>query len=173
MAYAGTASAGPDIRIPRVAMPRFRRPRLPRRARAFLMIGVMISPSFLADDIGYGVKRLFMTADQIAAKQTPEDKMPAQISVFHVACIDTDAPHAQQERSVDLVRQNGWPRYPEAGAACFRPDRALFGIVGLKTFNVACPTMVLTVADQRRWNDYAAKHGWTDYPQAGAGCVDP
>src|SRR6516165_4427844 len=50
----------------------------PRRARAFLMMGIMISPAFLADEIGYGVQRLFLTADQIAAREVPTGAMPTQ-----------------------------------------------------------------------------------------------
>jgi len=173
MAYAGTASASAAIRMAHVAMPGIRWPGSSRRARAFLMIGIMVSPCFLADDIGYGVKRLFLTADQIAARQTPPDTVPTEISVFHVACIDADAPAAQQQRWADVAAQQGWPRYPDAGPTCFRPHQALFGVVGLKTFNVACPTMVLSVADRQRWSEYATKHGWNDYPQAGLDCVDP
>jgi hypothetical protein len=46
-------------------------------------------------------------------------------------------------------------------------------MLGLTSFNVACPAMALSPADQRRWLTYVADHGWTDYPQAGVGCVDP
>ena len=173
MTYAGTASARPDIRMPPLAMPRFRRPHLSRRARALLMMGIMISPTFLADDIGYGVQRLFMTADQIAARQVPDGTMPTEVYGFHVACADTDMPAAQQQRWAEFAGQHGWPRYPQAGPGCFKPNRALYGVVALKAFNVACPTTVLSVADQRRWVAYAANHGWTEYAQAGVGCVDP
>jgi len=173
MAYAGTASTGPGFRVPQVAWPKFRRPRLSQRTRALLMMGIMISPAFIADDIGYYVQRLLLTADQIAAKQVSDDKMPTQITVFHVACPASDMPAAEQSHWADLAAQRGWPRYPEAGASCFKPDRALLGVVGLKTFSVACPTNVLSVADQGRWMNFAAKHGWTEYPQAGLGCVDP
>jgi hypothetical protein len=173
MAYASTASSNPEIRVPLVAMPKLRWPQLSRRARALLMMGIMISPTFLADDIGYGVQRLFMTADQIAARQVPAGTMPTEVYVFHVACADTDMPAAQQGRWAAFAAQHGWPRYPQAGAGCFKPNRALFGVVGLKAFNVACPTMVLSVADQRRWVAYATNHGWTEYAQAGVGCVDP
>src|SRR5579863_1711467 len=98
MAYASTAPASPNIRVPHVAMPKFRWPRLSQRTRALLMIGIMISPAFLADQIGYCVERLFMTADQIAAQQVPEGSMPTQLYIFHVACIDSDSPTIQQQR---------------------------------------------------------------------------
>jgi hypothetical protein len=173
MAYASTVLAGPDIRIPRLVLPRLRWPRLSPRARALLMMGVMISPAFLADQIGYCVMRLFRTADEIAITRMPDESIMAQIRVFHVACTDADAPAAEQQRGAALAEQLQWARFPEGGPGCFKPDRALFGVVGLKAFNVACPTMVLSVADQRRWVAFAADHGWTDYPQAGAGCVDP
>jgi hypothetical protein len=173
MAYASTAPASPNIRVPHVAMPKFRWPRLSQRARALLMIGIMISPAFLADQIGYCVERLFMTADQIAAQQVPEGSMPTQLYIFHVACIGSDAPTMQQHRWAEFAANHGWPRYPRAGSGCFKPERALYGIAALKAFNVACPTMMLSVADQRRWVAYAANHGWTDYAQAGVGCVDP
>jgi hypothetical protein len=173
MAYAGTVPENPGIRAPHLAMQKLRWPRPSPRARALLMIGVMISPAFLADEIGYCVQRLFLTADQIAAKQAPDDAIPTPLRVFHVACADADAPAAERGRWAAFATQHGWPRYPEAGAACFKPDRALYGIAGLTAFNVACPTMVLSVADQRQWVAYAANHGWTEYKQAGLGCVDP
>lgn len=172
MAYAGTASTRPHA-LPHVPVPKFGWPGLSRRARALLMIGLMISPAFLADDIGYCVQRLFMTADQIAAQQAPDNAMPANLYVFHVACTDTDATTVQQERWAEFAANHGWPRYPQAGPGCFKPEHALYGVVGLKAFNVACPTALLSVADQRRWVAYAANHGWTAYAQAGVGCVDP
>jgi hypothetical protein len=138
-----------------------------------MMMGVMVSPAFLGDQIGYCVMRLFRTADQIAAVRPPDEGIMARISMFRVACIQADASAAERQYWAALTEQHGWPRYPEAGPGCFKPDRAVFGIAGLTAFNVACPTMVLAVADQRRWATFAADHGWTDYPQAGAGCVDP
>jgi hypothetical protein len=173
MAYANAALASLDIRMPHVAMPKLQWPRISRRARAFLMMGVMVSPAFLADNIGYGVERLFLTADQIAVRQVPDNTILSRVRIFHVACANTDTPAAEQERWAELAAQRGWRRYPEAGTSCFKPDRALYGIVGLKAFSVACPAMVLSVADQRRWVAFAANHGWTEYPQAGMGCVDP
>jgi hypothetical protein len=173
MAHAATVLARPDIRIPRVAMPTFRWPRLSQRSRAVLMMCIMCSPAFLADSIGFCVQRLFLTADQIAAKQVADETILRQVSVFHVACTATEMPAAEQQRWTEIAAQHGWPHYPEAGAHCFKPDRALLGVVGLKAFNVACPAMALSAADQRRWVAYAANHGWTDYPQAGEGCVDP
>jgi len=173
MAYAGTASTRPDLRMSPVAMPTLLWPRLPQRARALLMMALLISPAFLADDIGYGVMRLFMTADQIAAQQEPSSAMPADIYVFHVACTGADATPAQQQRWAEFAEQHGWPRYAEAGPGCFKPNRALYGVAALKTFNVACPSAVLSVAEQRHWIAYADNHGWMAYAQAGVGCVDP
>ena len=137
------------------------------------MMGIMISPAFLADDIGYCVQRLFMTADQIAEMQVPDNTMLANVNIFHVACTDANTPAAERKHWADVAAQQGWPRYPEAGPGCFNPDRNLFGIAGLTSFNVACPTVVLSVADRRRWVAFAANHGWTEYAQAGEGCVDP
>jgi hypothetical protein len=114
-----------------------------------------------------------MSADQIAVRQAPDQTMLSRVNIFHVACIDPNMPAAERERLADFAAQQGWPRYPEAGPGCFNPNRNLFGIVGLKAFNVACPTMALSVVDQRRWVAFAANHGWTAYPQAGEGCVDP
>ena len=173
MAYASAALASPVIRMPDMALPKLRWPRLSRRARAGLMMGLMISPAFLADEIGYCVQRLFLTADQIAVKQEPEGVMLSQARIIHVACADANMPAAEQGRWAAFAAHHGWPRYPEAGPGCFQSDRGLFGIAGLKTFSVACPTMILSVADHRRWVAFAANHGWTDYPQAGEGCVDP
>ncbi|HEY7575948.1 MAG TPA: hypothetical protein VH855_00015 [Acetobacteraceae bacterium] len=173
MAHAGTILASPEIRLPRPHLPKLCWPRLSQRTRALLMMGVMISPAFLADQIGYCVMRLFRTADQIAAMQVPEERVMANLRVFRVACTEAGASAMERERWAALAELNGWPHYPEAGPGCFKPDRALLGIAGLKAFNVACPTVVLSMADQRRWVAYAAGRGWTDYPQAGAGCVDP
>ena len=172
MAYASTAIAGPDIRLPHVAMPKFRWPRLSRRARALLMMGVMISPCFLADTIGYCVQRLFYTADQIAERAAP-DAMLSQIRKFDVACPAADMSATEQQNWVDYAAQQGWPMYPPAGPRCFNPERNLHGVIGLKVFSVACPTALLSALDQRRWVVYAADHGWGPYPQAGTGCVDP
>ena len=172
MAYASTALPSPEIRIPRFARPKLRWPRLSQRGRALLMIGIMISPAFLADQMGYCVMRLFLTADQIA-ERTPDESIITRVRMFPVACTDADMSAQDRAYWAAAAEQHGWPSYPEAGPGCFKPDRALLGVVGLKAFNVACPTMVLSVADQRRWVAYAASHGWTDYPQAGEGCVDP
>jgi hypothetical protein len=172
MAYASTAIAGPNIRLPHMAMPKLRWLRPSRRTRALLMMGVMISPCFLADTIGYCVQRLFYTADQLAEREAP-DAMLAQIRKFDVACPATDTPAAAQENWASYAALRGWPMYPQAGARCFNPDRNLRGVIGLKVFSVACPTAVLSALDQRRWVAYAADHDWGPYPQAGAGCVDP
>lgn len=172
MAYTSTALAGADIRIPHLAMPTFRWLRLSRRARAFLMMGIMISPCFLADTIGYCVQRLFYTADQIAEREPP-DAMLSQIGKFDVACLAANTPAAEQENWVGYAVQQGWPMYPQAGARCFNPDRNLRGVIGLKVFSVMCPKVLLSALDQRRWVAYAADHDWGPYPQAGAGCVDP
>jgi hypothetical protein len=137
MAYASMALADAEVRFAHVPMPRFRWPRLSTRARALLMMGIMISPAFLADDIGYCVQRLFLTADQIAVRQVPDQTMLSRVNIFHVACIDPNAPAAERGRLAVFATQQGWPRYPEAGPGCFNPDRNLFGIVGLKAFNVA------------------------------------
>jgi hypothetical protein len=172
MAYASAIMAGSDVRVPSVAMPHLRSLRLSPRTRALLMMGIMISPAFLADDIGYGVQRLFKTADQIAEMQAP-DSMLTRVRIFQVACPAADTPTAQQERWTAEAALNGWLLYPEAGEGCFKPERNLYGIVGLKVFGVACPKTVLSAADQRRWVAYAANHEWAPYPQAGDGCVDP
>jgi hypothetical protein len=173
MAFAGTASAGQTVGVPQVALPKLRWPRLSRRSRALLMMGLMVSPAFISDDIGYCVERLFMTADQIAMQKMSDDRMPAQIYVFHVACPADNLPVAEKRGWAEFAARKGWQRYPQAGPSCFKPDHALYGVVGLKSFNVACPELALTVADQRRWIAYAANHGWTEYSQAGVGCVDP
>lgn len=171
MSHASTTFAGPEIGL-RLSWPKLRWPS--QRTRAVLMIAAMISPAFLADQIGYCVQRLFMTADQIAVREeVPDTKMMERVDIFHVACVDANAGATEQEHWAEVAARNDWPRYPVAGPGCFRPDRNLYGIAGLTAFNVACPNMVLSVADHRRWVAFAANHGWTDYAQAGAGCVDP
>ena len=172
MAYASAAMASSVIRVPSVAIPKFVWPRLSARTRALLMMAIMISPCFLSDAIGYCVQRFFYTADEIADRRAP-DAILANIRIFHVACPDTNASAAEQGRWAAYATQHGWPLYPQAGAGCFQPDRNLHGVLGLMAFNVACPLMVLSAADQRRWVAYAANHDWSAYPQAGAGCVDP
>ncbi len=174
MAHASTVIASPSIRLPSVAMPKLRlpRPRLSQRARALLMMAIMISPCFLADTIGYCVNRLFYSADEIA-EMRPFDPMLANFRIFHVACPATNLSATEHERWGSYAAQRGWPPYPEAGAGCFKPDRSLRGVVGLTAFSVACPPVVLAAVDLRRWAAYAADHNWGAYPQAGAGCVDP
>jgi hypothetical protein len=173
MAYADQILTSPVIRLPHITLPKLRWPHLSPGVRAILMMGLMISPAFISDYIGYGIERLFLTSGQIAEMRAPEDNMLAHMQLFHVACADPATSATDQQQWADLATRNGWPRYPEAGATCFKPDRVLLGVVGLKTFNVACPTAVLSVADRQRWTAYSARHGWGPYPQAGADCVDP
>jgi hypothetical protein len=173
MSYSSQSLTSPTIRLPHFAMPKPRWPRLGARGHAVLMLALMISPAFLSDYIGYGVKRLSYTAAQIAEMRAPGDTILAHIEIFPVACTDPASPGPEQRWWTAHAAQQGWPMYPQAGDTCFRPDRSLLGVVGLKTFNVACPTIVLTVADRREWTSYAADHGWDAYPQAGADCVDP
>jgi hypothetical protein len=172
MAYASTFVSSPAIRMPSVAIPKLQWPRLSPRARALLMMAVMASPCVLCDAIGYCVERLCYTANEIADRRAP-DSMLTHVRIFQVACPASDMPAADRERWAGEAAQHGWPLYPEAGTGCFKPYRNLLGVVGLKVFSVACPAMALSPADQRRWVSYSANHGWTDYPQAGAGCVDP
>ena len=172
MAYAITIMASPTIRVPPISMPKLRWPRLSPRARALLMMGIMASPCFLCDAIGYCVERLYYTADEIADRRAP-DRILGQISIFQVACPSTDMPAIEQRLWPTEAAQHGWPSHTEAGTGCFKPGRNLLGVAGLKVFSVACPVMALSPADQRLWVAYSANRGWSDYPQAGAGCVDP
>jgi hypothetical protein len=173
MSYASQVLTRPTIRLPQIMLPKMRWPRLSPGARAVLMMGLMISPAFVSDYIGYGVERLFYTAGQIAEMRRPDDTMLSKVTIFPVACADPAAPAAEQRSWAEVAARVGWPGYPRAGETCFRPDRVLLGVVGLKTFNVACPTIVLSVADRQHWLQYAAAHGWGPYPQAGTDCVDP
>ena len=170
MAYAVQILTSPVIRLPHITLPKLRRPHVSPGVRALLMMGLMVSPAFISDYIGYGIERLFLTSGQIAEMRAPEDNMLSRMQVFHVACAD---PATDQQQWADFATRNGWPRDPEAGPTCFKPDRVLLGVAGLRTFNVACPTAVLSVADRQRWMAYSARHGWGPYPQAGADCVDP
>jgi hypothetical protein len=173
MSYSSHVLTSPTIRLPHVTLPKLRWPRLSPGARAVLMMGLMISPAFLSDYIGYGIQRLFYTAGQIAEMRPPDDRMLSKVTMFPVACADPAAPAAEQRSWAETAARQGWPAYRQAGETCFRPDRVLLGVAGLKTFNVACPTMLLSVADRRHWLQYAADHGWGPYPQAGQDCVDP
>jgi hypothetical protein len=176
----------PAIRLPHFAMPKPQWPnRWPHgwplgwphvspRTRAIVMMGLLISPMFLCDTIGYGIERIFYSSAQIAEMRQPDDTaMLRNVEIFPVACADPSTSAADQKWWTDFAAQKGWPLYPQAGEKCFRPERSLLGIVGLKTFNVACPKMLLTVADRGRWMHFAAAHGWDPYPQAGEDCVDP
>ena len=155
MAHANTVLANPDIRMPLAAMPSFRLPLLSPRHRAILMMGIMISPCFLSDAIGYCVQRFYYTADEIADRRAP-DRIRANISIFQVACPATDMPAIEQRLWAAEAAQHGWAPYPEAGTGCFKPGRNLLGVVGLKVFSVACPVMALSPTDQRRWVAYSA-----------------
>jgi len=172
MTYASTVVTNPDIGMPSLAMPKLRWPRLSQRTRALLMMGIMVSPCFLSDAIGYCVQRFFYTADEIADRQAP-DRILANIRIFQVSCPATDIPAAEQPLWAAEAAQHGWAPYPEAGTGCFKPGRNLLGVAGLKVFSVACPVMAFSATDQRRWVAYSANHGWAPYPQAGEGCVDP
>ena len=66
MTHASMVMGRLDFRTASLAVPKLRLPRLSQRTRALLMIGVMISPCFLSDAIGYCVERAFYTADEIA-----------------------------------------------------------------------------------------------------------
>jgi hypothetical protein len=178
MAYASQISPSPQLRLPPMAMPKLTWPRLSSpllsgRARALLMMGLMISPAFLSDYIGYGVKRLSYTNAQIVQMRAADDTMLSRVEMFPVACADPAAPAAEQRPWTSIAARNGWPMYPQAGETCFRPNRTLLGVAGLKTFAVACPTLALSVADREQWMHYASDRGWTAYPQAGTDCVDP
>ena len=94
MSHASTVLARTDIRMPSVAIPSFRLPRLSRKARALLMMGIMVSPCFLSDAIGYCVQRFFYTADEMADRQAP-DRILANIRIFQVSCPATDMPAAE------------------------------------------------------------------------------
>jgi hypothetical protein len=173
MSYSSHVLTSPTIRLPHVTLPKLRWPRLSPGARAILMMGLMISPAFISDYIGYGIQRLFYTAGQIAEMRPPDDSILSKVTIFPVACADPAAPAAQQRSWVEAATKVGWPTYRQAGETCFRPDRVLLGVAGLKTFNVACPTMLLSAADRQHWLQLAAYHGWGPYPQAGTDCVDP
>jgi hypothetical protein len=138
MAHASTAMANHAIRSPSMTMPKLRWPLLSPRGRALLMMGIMISPCFLSDAIGYCVQRFFYTADEIADRQAP-DRILANIRIFQVACPATDMPAIEQRLWAAEAAQHDWPLYPEAGTGCFKPGRNLFGVVGLEAFGVACP----------------------------------
>ena len=160
------------IRVPSVAMPKFVWPRPSARARALLMMAIMISPCFLSDAIGYCVERFFYTADEIADMRAP-DAILANIRIFHVACPDTNASAAEQGRWAAYATQHGWPLYPQAGAGCFQPDRKLHGVPGLMAFNVACPLTRSAARSATLGRRRPAERRPKRYPQAGAGCVDP
>ena len=87
------------------------------------MICLMFSPAFLSDLIGYGVRRIFYTAEQIAEMRMPDDTILSRVRIFPVACIDPNAPPADQRYWTEAAARNRWPSYPEAGPECFRPER--------------------------------------------------
>lgn len=59
---------------------------------------------------------------------------------------------------------------PEQAAEWRATDAMLTHI---QMFHVACPDSNLSADDMQRWTAYAQQKGWTPYPRAGAGCVDP
>lgn len=172
MAYASTAVPAPIVGLPHVRFPKLRWPRLSGGTRAWLMIALMFSPCVLSDAFGYCVQRIFYTEDQIEARQSP-DALLAKINMFDVACPAPNTPPAERGRWDAYAAEQGWPLYPQAGPGCFHPDRNLRGIAPLKVFTVACPKVLLSAVESRRWLVFAADHGWTAYQQAGDGCVDP
>ena len=74
-----------EIRMPSVAMPKVRWPRLSQRTRALLMMGIMVSPCFLSDGIDYCVQSVSHTSDEIAERRAPPTIF-TNINIFHVAC---------------------------------------------------------------------------------------
>lgn len=42
-----------------------------------------------------------------------------------------------------------------------------------KTFGVMCPSAEMTNEEHQQWVSYVAAKGYSAYPAAGAGCVDP
>ena len=93
MTDASAVMASREIRMPSVAIPSFRFPRLSQKTRALLMMGIMVSPCFLSDAIGYCVQRFYYTADEIADRQAP-DRILANIRIFLVSCPATYLPAA-------------------------------------------------------------------------------
>jgi hypothetical protein len=172
MAYASAVTKSPIIRVPSVAMPKLQWPRLSLQGRALLMMAIMASPCFLCDAIGYCIERLSYTAEEIADRPA-RDSILAQVAIFQVACPTADSSATEQQLWAAEASKNGWPLYSEAGVGCFKSGRNLLGVVGLRVFSVACPVVALAPHDERRWIAYSANRGWSDYPQAGVGCVDP
>ena len=145
--------------------------RTPSRAWHLLPLALVIG--FLGtipygESITYGIDRLFYTPEELAERQAVQ-AMFTHIHIFRVACPD---PLADQQAWLDYTAKQGWPLYPQAGAACVTPSDRV-GYDHVTNFSVACPTTVFSLADQQRWVHLAALNQWAPYTQAGPACVDP
>ena len=135
--------------------------------------GRLISPTFLADPFGYCVQRLFYTADQIAAKQVPDNTVLQQVHIFHVACADTDMP-AVGAGALGGLRRAAWLATVSTGWADLRQSGP--GLARRRWVEVV---QCRLPRDGSQCGGSAAMGGlcrepWLDrYPQAGDGCVDP
>lgn len=115
-----------------------------------------------------GLDNLLYTAEERAEMQAVR-QMLNHVNVVKVAC---PGPQIDQAAWNSYTDKMGWPAYLPGGAGCVQPTSDV-QFNNVSVFQVACPTIAFDAADQQRWVKLADRHGWTPYPQAGAGCVDP
>ena len=94
-------------------------------------------------------ERLFMTADQIRRSKRRRTRCRPISTFFMSPAPRPMRPRRNRSGGRNLQRTTAGHDIPRP-VLMFQAEHALYGVVGLKAFNVACPTALLSVADQRR-----------------------
>ena len=142
--------------------------RLPPGLVRLAVLAAFVSTIPFRESITYGIDRLFYTPEELVEMQAV-NALFTHIHIFRVACPDAGI---DRQAWADYTAKEGWPLYPQGGAACVSPA-SFVDMSHVNNFQVACPTIAFSPADQQRWARVAALNDWTPYPQAGAACVDP
>ena len=159
MAYAAQILTNPVL--PHITLPKLRWPRLSPGARAILMMGLMISPAFVSDYIGYGVSGCFTRPGRSPKCGSPDDRDACRtLELFHVACAIRQ--HPRRISGNGLISRPGTvgPVIPQAVATCFQAGPGIARRRRTEDLQCRLSHAVLSVADRRRWMDIAAGHGW-------------
>ena len=169
MAYASAAHGTPSVRIPHMAMPKLRWPRLSREPR--------VADDGRHDQPDVPCRPLSATASRAASRLTrsPRSRCPTtrlwQVNIFHVACADTDMPAAEEGGGRPSPRNVAGTVSQAGPNESTGPELV---VVGLKDVQRRLPCDGSQVADHGRSVAYAAEP-WLDHyrrPATGASIVN-